>query len=264
MKYLITISFYLLCLKLFAQHTAQIEGEWLLPSNNRWYGSVIKFKDGRVNSEFCRKTTYIIKDNHLTIYEDFKITQAPVYEEMREKGYFTRIDSLNFIIRKVDSDSLILVPDNLSAKEFADMINRPKIGLSVKFYRRELSHKKIKFDSIQLSMVNRFKFILTIDSRGKYYIKSNKTIPTKFQQLTQVESQQLDSCLYISNLESFKIPPKFDRSYKQGDKLILFENSESVTIGLNGRGAGGEYWMEIPWTLKPLFDFLNSLAEKNK
>lgn len=267
MKRLILIPFFLLCLILHAQNnSAQIEGEWLLPVTKKFNSGIINFKGGKVQSEFSRQTNYVLKDNKLTIYEDFKITQAQVYEEMRGKGYFTRIDSLNFIIRKINSDSLVLEPDNVSAKEFAQLFNTFRTYNStekvnpIKLYRRELSYKKIKFDSIQLIRVN--KFVLTTDSSGNYSVKLIKKKSLKLRQLTQGEIPQFDSCLYVSNLESFKIPPKFDSSYKQGDRLILFENSGSVTISLSQRTTHGD-WLEVPWTIKPLFDFLNSLAEKN-
>lgn len=246
-------------------YNAQIEGEWLLPATKKYNSGLIKLKEGKFQAEFFRQTNYLFKENYLTIYADDPIAYAPEYEEIRKKGYYTKIDTLSFTLKKVDSDSLVLEADNLSAKEFVYYLSTilsydsTKKVNPLKLYRRELSFKKIEFDSIQLSVSNS---TLTIDNTGNYFIKSSKKKSTKSRQLARSKYKRFNNYLYISNIESFKIPPRLRVGYnEQGDKLILFKNSESIRIDLSRKSSHGDFW-EIPWTLKPLFDFLNSLAEK--
>lgn len=152
MRRLIIIPFFLISATLLAQYNAaQIQGEWLPASKGPSSNHIFRFKEGKIESEFIRNTNYIVKGNHLIIHENYYPEKDGAwYKELKEKGHITELDTTKFLITRLDSDSLVVIPQNLAAKQFSYEFNfsnilsfsDSSIKEPIKFYRRELSFKK--------------------------------------------------------------------------------------------------------------------------
>ncbi len=257
----------LLTTNLFGQdYDLLTKNEWLSTSNGFQKHYLFTFNNGKIKSEFGSDwSKYKLDKGEIFVFNNDQIIYKEQYDKISKEmdiqgGPST--DTAIFNIKKLDNDSIVLEPKNLRARELSYWYNRRTFRLDsnsyktnrpVKFYNRQLSYQKVNFDSLSLDYFG--KSLISIDSKGNYSIKKGTDArkKSKVRQMTSGQFDQLLNLLYKSNIKYFKKPDKFEfriRDWKRL-KFKLVDKGESIKINTD--------YNEIPWTLKPIVDFMVAL-----
>jgi len=246
------------------------KNEWMSTSLGFQKHYLFTFNDGRIKSEFSQSdwSRYILDTEHIFVFNNDHVIYRKEFDQIsKEIGIqnATKPDTAIFKIKRLDNDSIILEPKNVRARELSYYYNRRtfrldsnsfKTNTEIKLYNRQLSYQEVQIDCLVLDYFDNVK--VAIDSKGNYTIKKihkkNKNKP-KIEQLTLKQYDQLLELIYKSNINYFKSPDKFEwriRDWK-GLKLKLIDKGEYINISTDDT--------EVPWTIKPLVDFMVELSK---
>jgi hypothetical protein len=269
----ILVLFILLTTNLLAQDNLELltNHQWLSTSRGFHKNYLFEFNEGKIKSEFSAPdwSKYILKSGQLTIYNNDNVVYKDVYQNLPKDFNvdMSPYDTARFNIIKLDIDSLILEPINLRAREISYYFNRrtfkkdstsTKNPGMVKFYNRKLSYQNIQFDSLVLT--DAYKTI-TIDFKGNYVVKWTNKSKHRVKLISREQLDNLNELIDKSNIAYFKTVDVFEhrvdiKGIREWKKLILRINNKNESFQVKTD------YKEIPWTIKPVIDFIEGLNNK--
>ncbi len=266
----IQMLFSLIAINVVAQNNSNLltDHEWLSTSTGFHKHYLFQFSQGKIESEFDRSgwRRYILKNGQIIIYTNDSLTHKYSYDPVSKESTIDKsiYDSALFKINKLDTDSLILEPITLRARELSYFLNRETFRKDstslinprmVKFYSRELSYKKFEFDSLVLNYTKR---TITIDHKGNYKLQQEDGRKPKIRVINRKQLDTLVKLINESNIEYFKSATVFDnrvdiegtRTWK---KLVLAITNKDGSIQIKTD------YKDVPWTIKPLVNFIEGI-----